>query len=754
MTSVATGHIPGWGDETIAGSYPVSLELGWHGGSHLVAPSIGNNLALPVRAIADGRIAYVRRPTARTTDASPLNYGATAQGNCWTSDGVILIRHETDIGANAQGQATTVVFYSLYMHLESIAEGVRNNRPIYRKDEIGAAGFIYGQPHRIHFEIFCDHENLRLLTGRTEGDLAVDRDGRCDAVFGELYFRLPAGTSIYPSQPLDNDPVAHHRPPNQPVTQPAVPLVATSRTTEALIVGLRYASGDGVANQRGSAYLTTYREDGTPIGEPLCEQDAEYNLYTRATAISTSYPVGARPAPSAVYELLRFGRILDTAHETLTPANVPHWRRVRHSGGEGWANLNAPDVRKFSDADFPHWKGWRFVDDSADQDSRCDSPTIRSWFDKNKDGIVDAAEPRESLCDQTILRKLDHSICRFPTEWRSSTLDQRWGWLKSKSLECSNPLSEDDFTAFKAHAEALCFWERVPAQSPPLPDNPWRFHPRRFIQLFRRCGWLSQSEFAQCFPRRTLHLANTSFHPQSVGWQTANTRADRWKLAFNRTTRKYGIGAARNRLTHFFAHVIPETGYLSQVKEGAGENQPYSPYYGRGLIQLTRLDNYRKYGKFRKFSMEPPPPQYPNLGWDPDELIARSNTDYNVENCADSAGFYVAQRENMLSHLDAGVEQENAIIASKDVNGYVAIENLNSLDSRLQSVMYLKSILLDQPFPATPELLNFTWRRNSQKEVVIGSNGQPEMTGNPPHVKKKFYPTEHHLSINFEHQKP
>lgn len=35
------------------GSFPVSLKLGWHGGTHLHAPAVGT-AALPVRAIADG----------------------------------------------------------------------------------------------------------------------------------------------------------------------------------------------------------------------------------------------------------------------------------------------------------------------------------------------------------------------------------------------------------------------------------------------------------------------------------------------------------------------------------------------------------------------------------------------------------------------------------------------------------------------------------------------------------------------------
>jgi hypothetical protein len=34
----------------------------------------------------------------------------------------------------------------------------------------------------------------------------------------------------------------------------------------------------------------------------------------------------------------------------------------------------------------------------------------------------------------------------------------------------------------------------------------------------------------------------------------------------------------------------------------------------------------------------------------------------------------------MLEHMDAGCSKENAILVSKDVNGYVEIQNLNGLD--------------------------------------------------------------------------
>ena len=318
------------GGEAGRGGYPISYSLGWHGGIHLEAPAGGTD-RLPVRAIADGTVVYVREATQvnRALADHPLNY---YRG--WTSDGCVVIRHDTEIGADANNVATSVTFYSVIMHLQSILPAVRRGRPIYRKDEIGQAGYLYGEMHRIHFEIICDDASLQHLVGRTSGPLNTGADGRTDAVYGELYFHLPAGARVYAESPLKNNPIAHRQPPAPssgaalPAPAPSsgaalpapVPLVAAHTTATPLFVGLRYAGGEGAAGNRGDAQLSTYREDGSLLGAALEENDAEYNLYQSANTISNAYPATARPAPSAVYELLRFGRVIGP--DALTPADV------------------------------------------------------------------------------------------------------------------------------------------------------------------------------------------------------------------------------------------------------------------------------------------------------------------------------------------------------------------------------------------------------------------------------------------------
>lgn len=762
MRNVASSAFAWWGFAEIPGSYPISLEMEWHGGSHLLAP-VSNNLGLPVRAIADGTVSYIRQPTKQNENSSdPLNYGAAEGERCWTSDGVVLIRHETDIGASADGQAVSVVFYSLYMHLEAVAQGVRMNQRIYRKDEIGTAGYIYGQPHRIHFEIFCDDDNLLKLINRQSGDLSVQSDGRRDVVFGEIYLRLPKGTPVYTTRPLDDIPEAMYRARRVPSSTGQSVLFPHHSTTETYYVGIRYAAGDGAVDQRGHAYVSTYRENGGLVGDPLQEPNAEYDLYLRATQISESYDADHRPAPSAVYELLRFGRIIDTAHETLTPADVPHWRRIRTPEGDGWVNLNAEGIRKFSDADFPHWKEWQLIDDSADEDSRCDSPTIKGWLDKNGDGLVDAAEPLEGVREQAMLSRLEHCICKFPTEWDASTLEKRWRWLTDAKKVSFEPLDDNDFRDFLAHGKALCFWEEAKAKDANLPENPWRFHPRQFVQTFRKCGWLSTGELAQCIPRRYLHLSGTIFSSHvAATWGVAMERSGIWNQGINKACRKYSIGNSRSRQIHFLAQLSEECGFFRLVKEGNGEQASYAPYYGRGLIQLTHESNYRLYGKFRNFLVNNPSsdPPFQALGWNPDALLASSNSVYNVHNCADSAALYwtcsamTAVGVNALTISDAGIDIVDAIRASRATNGNVPQQNINGLATRLQAFVYLKSILLDALQNTDTLLLSFAWRRNSSQEPLFSPDGQPVLKPNGTQ-KIGYVSVMHSINVFLEKQRP
>nr|WP_240987440.1 M23 family metallopeptidase [Cupriavidus taiwanensis] len=592
------------GGEPGDGGYPVSYNLGWHGGVHLQAPARGNAGMEPVRAIADGVVVYRRgssEPPEAPAPDSPLNYGGR------TSDGVVVIRHETEIGAAfQQNTPTRVIFFSIYMHLHTVRSTVRQGRPILRKDELGQAGYIKGQPGKVHFEIICDDVNLLKFIGRRSGLVSQSSDGRSDVVFGEVYFCLSETARVHPRRP----------PLNQPEPSDG------SLLGEKLFVGLRYAEGDGTQFTRGHAYVTTYRQTGAPLGAALVEPDAEYNLYRDANDICDAYPGNARPAPSAVYELLRFGRIVGP--DPLVPADVPHWRKIRTPAGTGWVNLNAQGVRKFSDADFPQWRGWQLIEDAADGNSLCNASEILGPVDFNRDGSIAADEAHTRLVAPEVRAFLRRLICKFPTEWDATVIDARWGWLKTRSSANQNPMTDRQFDRLRGHIEALAFWQEANLQVPQLHADGhtigsealarthWHFDPREFVRIFRKCGWISPLEFSLVYP--DAYQKKTGSRLDTARDALSHEVRERYRIQLNKVVRKYHVNASSYRLAHFLGQGAEESRTLTLMFERRSEsscNQLYSGrlgndlpgdafrFRGRGMKQLTGKYNYTEYWLYR-----------------------------------------------------------------------------------------------------------------------------------------------------------
>lgn len=594
------------------GAFPVSFQLGWHGGVHLNAPSNGS-ASERVRAIADGTVVYVRAAAARRDDpAHPQSYRG------WTDNGCVVLRHQTSIGVGTNADA--VVFFSLYMHLSQVSATLVNGRKVFRKDEIGQAGQIYGGTQRkIHFEVVCDDTNMRKLAGRAGGALNLARDGRTDAVFGALYFHLPIGTQVLQTQPLPQsavtrEPSVRHGPGS--THQAAIPAGQVYTIDRQLIVEIHYGLGEGTPAERGGVLITTRDTDGKVVAPPLRDDSAEYGLFETAQAIAKAFPTGAAPAHATIFEMLRFGRRINEANEAPIPDAMPHWRRIAYPGGVGWVDLGAATVRKFSDADLPEWCGWSLVDDAADGDSRCDSPILRGWLDRDGSGNVTPSEAQTAMSDTVVATKLAKSVCKFPSEWDGATIDARWAWLKNVSPENPEPLEATDFEELKAHIGALCI------DAPAYHEAQWHWHPLEFLHHFRRCTWLSADELTQMLPRRS---GQNPAQLSSIPWTTARSRMEPYATQLNVTMRKFGI-VSRVRQVHFLAQTYIETALWRTMEELGRAHQQrrrngtmywpapamkyYQAFYGRGAMQLTWADNYDRYGTYRAFAAVGPTHRY------------------------------------------------------------------------------------------------------------------------------------------------
>ena len=576
------------------GSFPLSLRLAWHNGLHIQAPQPDGSY-LPVRAIADGKVVYVHAPTTPNADVThALNYNPFGDGTpsaAWTSDGFVVIRHTTEIGA-AGSTPTEVSYFSAYMHLSHIANCPKRHVPweagddIHRKDELGAPGRIYGHGGQIHFEICCDEANLRQFVPRAPAwtdplaPVAPSADGRTDSVFGSMYVYLPAGT------PTSITPPSLHVRAATSVDAPALP--------QSQWVQITY--------DMGSAILGSHTPSGEPIGKRCHAKDFEYNLYAKANERHGSLDAAtqALSSPSGWYELLRFGRNLGP---DPLPAHAAHWREIPTATGTVWADLNAEGTFKFSDADFPAFKGWNcFDDDLSPTDQRCDSLHLKTLIrdpDPRNDRRMEPVQLARRLGEPTVRAKLRRAICRFPSEWDQSTIVERYSWLLTEDFKST----DDDATGAKKwerfvnHAQAISF-SNLPAE---FLKADWRFHPREFVGVMRTCGWLSENEAKQLFPKTAMRDARPrGWVNEAVSPSAGNLSAHLIQL--NKTMRKYCITTPQ-RIATFWGNVMQETQWFWLLAENGGSSTRYSPWYGRGFLQLTWPANYLKYARFKGISV-------------------------------------------------------------------------------------------------------------------------------------------------------
>lgn len=644
--------------------FPLNGAESWHGGVHITHTDEGQPNE-KIRAIADGVVVSFRQPSS-SKDVEPLNYlGAT-------DDGYVLLKHETEIGSGDDGK---VVFYSLYMHMKFLEAQIKQDAKIYRKAPLGSSGTC-SERNEFHFQIFCDDDNISKLTGRNTRELDVSKDGRTDAVYGDIHFYLPTGTKFYDKAPANNS-----------ISLTGLSELYTSSAP--LYVSMTLAQGSCTMVTRQKNTQTEGKYD--LLGDPLVNadgEDYEYNLYKTAMR-------NYKESPSAGFELLRFGRVMNTEHETLVPADAPLWITVSYPGGKGVVNLADPNIKKFSDADFPHWTGWQLVDDDADSNSQCSSAIIRK---QQEDGEFN------SQCGKL--------ICHFSFEWEKSTINTRFSWLKTGNDE-RKAMTEADYAKFKAHAEALCFDSGAFSSG-----RLWHFEPKAFIEHFRKCSWMNLNELAATFPKYLFY--SSSGNPRTAQKQPASvysidhvqakTRIESHYESLNFCIRKY-IGDDKKRISFFLPQTLLETAQWRDLggskrllhEWGFGRynsvnpaTEYYSVFYGRGIMQLTWAGLYKTYGEYRNFlnhsgsytdRLRPDAPRltsvsthytaHPDDGGTLFRWSPRFDPDIVAEdkyNSCDSGGFYwvskVYKRKTSMNRVaDEDFTADNVGLINRLVNG-------------------------------------------------------------------------------------
>jgi hypothetical protein len=539
-----------------SGVFPVAFDRRWHPGMHLV-PYGGLGQKEPVRAIADGEVVAYRVAKKAITDGTKK---ADGTDDLNSNTGFVLLKHTTDTG-----EGRTITFYSLYMHLLDLvstqalvpqpqpsqapqdsspnalpawlladSNGVQkgSGKKVYRKDRLGYRGRSQGEAH-LHFEIFMAERDFsayfeegahRVPLGSRQYDTPTSTD-----YWGRTYYVIPKN-SVFVSVP----PGLASATTTGDVPKPYFPpLDADTLANNATLYVEAYFS-------RGERFMRAWLDSGdgklvsiTP--EPVQDKFAEYEytLYERATKLYEA-------CPSEGYELLRFGRILSPGVRKLSAAQCATWVAVPFANGKmGYIDVNKDDIKKLSDADFPFFMNWQRIEDGNtpfDQNGLCGYDSLCKVT-----GVIDAhssshdSMPAEFSHEQQLAAyvrnkadvraKLKGFMCHAKSEWDAGNNAERYnGLTKADGFFASNQTGYDKFIAFREQFQFL--------KETPLGEGGmfWFFHPLEFIRHFRKCGWLSVAELAQCVPRKVVDETKNSAHQKifptaTIHWSKAFARA-------------------------------------------------------------------------------------------------------------------------------------------------------------------------------------------------------------------------------------
>lgn len=183
----------------------------------------------------------------------------------------------------------------------------------------------------------------------------------------------------------------------------------------------------------------------------------------------------------------------------------------------------------------------------------------RQALDKNKEekqqaknGLADAEQQIREIdvaiqMLQSKIQGLEMTLKAAPKALESADSE-----IKAAEIAIKNPATNTDpeksWQEFKAHMEALQWWDKVK----PLPSSTvWHFHPLAFIDHFKKCHWLNKDELGLIYK------------------DTNEEVREEYRVALNKIMFKYGVNTPV-RISHFLGQGAQESGSVDEklAKDG------------------------------------------------------------------------------------------------------------------------------------------------------------------------------------------
>ncbi|MCX8971861.1 chitinase, partial [Citrobacter portucalensis] len=203
---------------------------------------------------------------------------------------------------------------------------------------------------------------------------------------------------------------------------------------------------------------------------------------------------------------------------------------------------------------------------------------LMAEMDSNHDGKLTEDEIRQALVvrDPLVRNVVNRLVVKHHSEWYGGRSTGRWeGFYKDLDTE---------EVAYCEKWQTDLEW--MSGVSPFNTDEPvWHFHPVVFLEAVRPT--------TECACNRDITLDELKKVAPTVNEETLKKYLSDINAGFTR----FGMTTCREK-AHFLAQLIHESGYFRYTKEINGESASYSPWYGRGLIQITGENNYTAYGGY------------------------------------------------------------------------------------------------------------------------------------------------------------
>lgn len=121
--------------------------------------------------------------------------------------------------------------------------------------------------------------------------------------------------------------------------------------------------------------------------------------------------------------------------------------------------------------------------------------------------------------------------------------------------------STEAWERFKKHVLALKWWDALTGTCALGDSTVWHFHPLAFIEHYRKCHWLDESELRRIYPDAKQITGNN--FPKIREW---------YRPYINKMFYKYGV-TTPIRMSHFFGQGAVESGFLQSMQEKSMEGQ-------------------------------------------------------------------------------------------------------------------------------------------------------------------------------------